>query len=174
MRVLPLFLSVLLFTGCDPAGGGDDDFGGVDCQSGTLAASVGGASFSAQCVAVTFENGVLAFAGVANVDGSDGARQRQINITIPSGGTGTFGAPIAAVMVYTDAGLDGGSTVAGTAVTAISGSVVVESYDGDSASGTFAFSGPEIELSGGVGQPGSGTPTGRTVSVTDGTFDIRD
>lgn len=173
LRSLPrtaLLAAALLVTGCDSnsvSSGGNDT-----CVSGSLTATADGAAFAAECVTFSLDSGVLSLGALVNADGGDGATQRQITLSVPGAAEGTASAPAGFVGTYTDGALSG-SQFSGTSTTGLSGTLTLETLTDSRAVGTFSFSGSEFELSATAGGAGSGTPTGRTVAVTDGTFDIR-
>ena len=169
MLRLALCAAALLLAGCDPA----DPGRGQDCATGTLTATAAGSAYAADCVVLSFSNGGASLTALTNIDGSDGSTQRQIVITIPNAAEGTYRAPFEAIPVYVDGAFDGGRQVSGTITTGTSGTVTVSSVTDSSIEGTFSFSGPETEFATSTGQPGSSTPTGRTVQVTGGSFDVR-
>ena len=171
-RLALLACALLLSAGCDSTDDAAVAPGGNACVSGSMTATADGSAFAAECVSFQINSGVLSVVGITNVDGSDGATQRQIQLTVPGASVGTASAPIGFTAVYSDAELSGGAQVSGTTTAGLSGSIELTALTDDRAAGTFSFSGSEFEISAGAGTPGSGTPTGRTVSVTGGTFDV--
>lgn len=162
MRSALLLLALLVATGCDST----DDAGGTTCVSGSMTATPDGAAFAAECVTFQSASGVLTLAGLTNPDGDDGATQRQILLVVPGAAEGSVSAPIGFTGTYTDAELTGSSQVGGTTTAGLSGTLMLETLTDDRAAGSFSFSGQELSLS-------TNMPTGRTVAVTSGTFDIR-
>lgn len=159
-RIATILLIALLATaiGCDsPTTEEDDD---QECRDGAvLTAQIGSFTFDPVCVYLTIEAGNLSIAGLTNLDGSDGSQQHQINITLPSASEGTFPAPMA-VMTYAQ-GDDPNNLFL---TLGISGQLVIDELSAERVRGTFSFSGPESD--------GQGQPTGNTVNVTNGSFNI--
>ena len=157
-RLLPALALLLVLAGCSSGSGTDD----AACAaagataSGTLAATAGGEAFSAACIQAQRSGPALSLVGIVNLDGSAGATQRQISITVPSAGMGTFQAPFGAILTYAD--VDLANPTEGT-YAAISGSVTVDVLTDSHAEGSFAFTGRASE-------------GGPTVQVTGGTFDV--
>ena len=169
-RTLSVLLLALTVSACDST---DGPSGGTNaCVSGSLTATADGAAFAAECVTFSRENGVLSLGALTNADGGDGATQRQITLVVQGASAGTVSAPTGFLGTYTDGELSG-SQFSGTSTTGLSGTLTLETLTDRRAAGTFSFSGSEFELSATAGGQGSGTPTGRTVAVTGGTFDIR-
>lgn len=165
-----LLASVLLLTACDSNGGSSGD--GNTCVDGSLTATAGGSAFASECVSFMLSSGVLSLGALANLDGSDGSTQRQILLVVPNAAEGTTASPIGFIGTYTDGELDG-SQFSGFSTTGLSGSLTLTTLTDSRAVGTFSFSGPELEIQATAGSAGTSTPTGRTVSVTGGSFDIR-
>lgn len=148
--ILPLLTAIsLTLSACDAT----DDGGNGGCGSGTMTATVAGASFAATCVTGSFTSGVLTVGG--NLGASQGGSQEQITIALPgatAGGSVSLGfGPTAtyAKIVGTDAS---------QTYVATSGTVRVTAVSASGATGTFSFTGR--------------TNGGQTISVASGTFDI--
>lgn len=157
-RLLPLFLTLLLIPsliGCD-SGSDDDDGGNNPSNAGTLTATADGSSFQSELVTATFQSGVFNVAAITNADGSDGATQRQIILTVPNAATGTFDvSPFMGIIVtYADADL----TNPANAYTGISGQIVIDELSDSGAAGSFSFTATNND--------------GDTVEVTNGQFDV--
>lgn len=155
-RLIPLLvLPALFLAGCDSNGAG-----GAACEqagltaTGSFSATAAGEGFTAACVSGQFTNGVLAIAGLENIDGSAGASQRQININLfnPQTGSNTIGTGVA---TYAD--VDLANPAAGT-YASTSGSVQLDAVSATGAKGTFSFT--------------ARNNGGQTVQVTNGRFDI--
>jgi hypothetical protein len=147
-----LVVALLPLAGCDSNGGGNSN---NPNNAGTLTATINGSdSFSANLVQASSQGGVLAIGGIVNT-GSGGAVQTQINLTVPNAGTGTFNVGIGgAVAIY----FDGDGTDPNDAYASLNGTIVIDTFDSNGASGTFAFDGRNN--------------AGAEVSVTDGEFDV--
>ena len=158
-RLLPALALLLALAGCSSGSGTDD----AACAAagatarGTLSATAAGEAFSAACIQAQRSGPALSIVGIANPDGSAGATQRQISVSITNAATGTFEAPFGgAVLTYAD--VDLANPTEGV-YAAISGSVTVDVLTDDHVEGSFAF----------TGRASDGETT---VQVTGGTFDV--
>jgi hypothetical protein len=159
--LLPALLALTLLAlapGCDSSEtGGTND---PDCLEGTMTATADGSAYAAACVFANVESNTVTITGLTNIDGSAGSAQRQINLTALGAAAGTYSAPGGAVMTYAA----GDSPTALSLTTATSGQLVLQEVGASRVRGTFQFSGPEFDA--------AGAPTGRTVTVSSGSFDI--
>lgn len=154
-----LFIAFLaIATGCDGTDEEDDD---QDCRANaTMMAQIGSYNFNAVCVVLILDSGHMGITGITNIDGSSGSEQHQISISLPGANEGTFPA-MQAIMTYAT----GDDPANLNLTTAISGQLVVQELSAERVRGTFSFSGPEFNA--------QGQQTGRTVSVTNGQFNIQ-
>jgi hypothetical protein len=118
-------------------------------QAGTVTANVGGTPLTANVsLATDDEDGTLVLTNFGNA----------VQIQIPDARVGTF-----EIRLDEDGGLVGvilGLQVRNRMIAPTSGAITIESLDGESASGSFAFEGKDLE-------------TDAPVSVTDGRFQVR-
>ena len=164
LRVLLVFLLALSFSGCSVLGGSDDDdCGSGDVASGSLDATIDGASFRSVCIQGQLSSGALAIGG--NLGATEGGQQKQINITVPgaqAGQTYTIGGISPAIIAtYSELSIDDPtdtSRLFTAAPGAGSGSVTIDAASASGASGSFEFT--------------ARSSAGTTVRVTAGTFDI--
>lgn len=98
----------------------------------------------------------LALAGLTNIDGSAGASQRQINLTVIGSTPGEYAiGGVGAIATYAD--IDLANPAQGT-YAGISGSVTLDAASATGASGSFSFQ--------------ARNNAGQTVQVSGGEFDI--
>ena len=148
--ILPLLTAIsLTLSACDAT----DDGGNGGCGSGTMTATVAGASFAATCVTGSFTSGVLTVGG--NLGASQGGSQEQITIALPGAAAGsTVSLGMGPTATYAKIN---GTDVSQTYV-ATSGTVRIESMSASGAKGTFSFTGRNN--------------AGQTISIASGAFDI--
>lgn len=160
MRLALLLALSLALVACDST----DDAGGEACaalgltSTGSMTATAPGGSFRAACVTGQATGNSIALGGLENVDGSAGATQRQINISVFGASPGDYavgGAGLGAVVTYADVDLanPAAGTFAGT-----SGTVTVDEASPTGASGSFSFQ--------------ARNNAGQTVTVSGGSFEI--
>ncbi len=153
MRKILILTATLLLSAC----GGDSSTGpedGAALENGSMSARIDGAAWTAtSALAVSYEGGILAFAG------SDDT-QTTVGIGLIPDGPGSYpmgpDQPTNADLTF------GGGKSWGASPFLGSGSVTLTSMSEHRATGTFAFTADPVESTGAAG----------TKVVTEGTFDV--
>lgn len=160
LRFSSLFALFLAFValplaGCDSSDD-NDDVDDACTASGTVEASIDGNAFDAACIVADINSGVFFFSAIENVGQTGTSDQRQINVTIPNAGTGTFSLnPINGnIAVYAEGDITGAD-----GFTAVSGTLQITTFSSGDVGGTFSFTGRNN--------------AGDQVSVTSGSFSVQ-